>query len=62
MPLPEPKKNESKEKFIKRCAGSDVMNKEFSDNDQRLAVCYSRWESKGENINLGSLIKHLLND
>ena len=47
MPLPKPKSGEKKQDFISRCAGSDVMNKEFKDQKQKLAVCYS--QAKEEN-------------
>nr|NIV97955.1 hypothetical protein [Candidatus Saccharibacteria bacterium]NIW78253.1 hypothetical protein [Calditrichia bacterium] len=44
MPLPKPKKNESKDEFITRCMGNKSMQEEFEDNDQRLAVCNDLWE------------------
>jgi len=46
--MPNPKKGEKKEKFISRCAGSKKMNKEFEDDKQKLAVCYSKWDRKDE--------------
>jgi hypothetical protein len=45
MPLPTPK-SQSKKKFISSCMGNPTMNKDFSDNKQRAAVCYSQWEKK----------------
>ena len=48
MPLPRPKKDEKKEDFITRCMSDETMKKEYDDNDQRLAVCYSQWEKKEE--------------
>ena len=44
MPLPNPKKNEKQGNFISRCAGDETMNKDFPDNKQRVAVCYSQWK------------------
>lgn len=46
MPLPKPKKDEDKESFMDRCMADDIMNEEYSDNDQRYAVCNSLWEDK----------------
>jgi hypothetical protein len=44
MPIPKPKKGEKKNDFISRCMGDDVMKGDYSDQDQRLGVCYSSWE------------------
>lgn len=52
MPIPSPRKGknpESKSEFISRCAGDGVMNKEFPEAKQRLAVCYRQWETKKAN-------------
>ena len=49
MPLPKPRKNEDKNKFIERCVTDEVMKKEFPDQTQRLAVCYSLWRDRNEN-------------
>lgn len=43
MPLPKPKKNEKQNDFISRCMSNDVMKKEFPNNKQRVAVCYSNF-------------------
>jgi hypothetical protein len=48
MPIPVPNKDESKDKFITRCMGNDVMNSEFPDEKQRFAVCQSKWSSKNK--------------
>lgn len=55
MPLPSPKGKTSQEKFISSCMANPTMNKEYPDQKQRAAVCYSQWkrakkrkESKGE--------------
>jgi hypothetical protein len=45
MPLPSPRlagdNKESEKEFVSRCAGSEIMNKDYPDNKQRVAVCYS---------------------
>lgn len=46
MPLPTVVKGEGSQNFIGRCMGSDVMQSEFSDKKQRLAVCYSQVRKK----------------
>lgn len=45
MPLPTPRKGETEKKFISRCMGSEAIQ-EFSDQKQRIAVCYSQWRGK----------------
>ena len=44
MPLPEPKKNQKKNDFVNECMDNSDMLKEFSDDKQRAAVCYSQFE------------------
>jgi Family of unknown function (DUF5856) len=44
MPLPTPHKHEKKGEFVSRCMGDDETNKTFSDQKQRVAVCYSQWQ------------------
>jgi len=46
MPIPTPKKEETQDDFIERCMSNDIMKKEYDDNDQRLAVCFSQWKKK----------------
>ena len=54
MPLPKPKDGESQDDFISRCMSNDTMKKDYTDNDQRLAVCFSQWKKKDEtNISSG---------
>jgi hypothetical protein len=48
MPLPSPKPDEIEEEWIARCMGSEPMQEEFPDNDQRLAVCYTKWRDAQE--------------
>jgi len=42
MPLPEKRKDESKENFISRCMSDNKVSKEFPDRQQRVAVCMSK--------------------
>jgi len=46
MPIPSPRKNEEKNKFLDRCMADGVMNKEFKDPKQRYAVCLESWQGK----------------
>ena len=48
MPLPKPRKNEDKETFVERCISSPSIQKEFSTNAQRIAVCNSLWENSDQ--------------
>jgi hypothetical protein len=49
MPLITPSKTEKqsekgKQEFISRCMGDETINKDFPDQKQRAAVCYSQWD------------------
>ena len=44
MPLPKPKKDETKEEFVGRCMSE--LSKEFPNSAQRNAVCFKQWENK----------------
>jgi len=44
MPIPKPRKDESKKDFIQRCMLDDVMTVEYEDIDQRLAICSTSYE------------------
>lgn len=52
MPIPGPKKSEKQSDFVSRCMGDNTMNKEFPDQKQRAAVCYSQWTEKKAKANL----------
>lgn len=56
MPILSPNSNESKDDFTSRCMSDSVMNEEFPDNDQRLAVCLNSW---GDSRSFQSNIKAL---
>jgi hypothetical protein len=42
MPLPTRRTGETRGAFVGRCMGSEVMKREYKDQDQRLAVCHSQ--------------------
>lgn len=44
MPIPKPNKNEEKKDFVQRCVTDEKMKSEYTDIDQRLAVCSSAFE------------------
>lgn len=44
MPIPKPKKGESRDDFISRC--HSAMADEFPDEDQRNAVCFDAWRER----------------
>ena len=46
MPLPKPRKQESEQEFVSRCMGDDMMDKDFKDQKQRAAVCYSQFKTR----------------
>ena len=46
MPLPTRKSDESRQEFMSRCMGDDIMNSEFSDSKQRAAVCNSQFAQR----------------
>ena len=46
MPMPKPKPDESKDDFLDRCMGDDVMNDEYPDEKQRYAICNDIWKKE----------------
>jgi hypothetical protein len=46
----EPIAGQSKDEFLSYCMGSATMIGEFPQEDQRYAVCISKWEGKGTKI------------
>jgi len=46
MPIPKPRENEKESEFIGRCMGDEVMNRDYPDSKQRVAVCYNSWREK----------------
>lgn len=47
MPIPKPTKQETKKQFIDRCMSSETMNNEYPKQEQRAAICYTKWREKG---------------
>jgi hypothetical protein len=45
MPLPSPQKQEKRSEFVSRCIGDDQTAKDFPDQKQRIAICYTQWDS-----------------
>lgn len=43
MPLPKPDPEETEKEFIGRCMADETMVKDYDDNKQRVAICYSLW-------------------
>jgi hypothetical protein len=52
MPLPKPRKRESRQEFVSRCMSDDMMTSEYKEQKQRVAVCLTQFQniqkSKGE--------------
>jgi hypothetical protein len=48
MPLPKAKKGEKQSDFVSKCMGDEMMNKDFPDQKQRAAVCYSQFKRKAK--------------
>lgn len=43
MPIPNPRKDETREDYVNRCMGETVMVDDYPDNKQRYAVCNVQW-------------------
>lgn len=49
MPLAKPKKSDQdKQSFISRCMSDEKTKKEFPDQKQHLAYCYSTWDNRNK--------------
>jgi len=57
MPIPAPHDKEEKERFISKCMGDSVMNKEFPEQSQRYAVCLSQWKKSKEKSKASEEVK-----
>lgn len=44
MPIPKPNPNQTQTDFMQMCMGDKMMNKDYTDQKQRLAVCQSQWD------------------
>ena len=45
--MPEPRMSEKKDDFVERCMSSEEAQRDFPEQDQRLAFCHSQWTRKG---------------
>lgn len=50
MPIPKPESNENKQKFLQRCMSDETMKKEYSNTQQRIAVCLSQTKKSKSNL------------
>lgn len=50
MPIPNPKSSETEKEFIQRCMSDDTMVSEYTDIDQRFAVCVSSFNENTNNV------------
>lgn len=57
MPLPNPSDYDSQDSYISACMSA--QKKEDKPQDQKLAICYSKWESKNEQNNLVDILDNL---
>ena len=57
MPLPKVHKNEEKKKFISRCSADPVMNREYPDTNQRVAICYSIYKDRNKQKSKGEMVE-----
>jgi hypothetical protein len=62
MPIPNPKKSEKQGDFVSRCMGDETMNKEFPDQKQRAAVCYSQFKKGNASIGASESLEEYKND
>ena len=51
MPIPKPNKGEDRQTFMSRCLSSDIMQQEYSDNSQRVAICSTAFDDKDKKMN-----------
>lgn len=60
--MPTPRKGESRKDYVSRCMGSEEMRAEFPKQDQRAAVCYSKYKKGGKKKShkSGSIAKKMM--
>jgi len=44
-----PKKDEKEQEFVSRCMADDMVQKDYKDQKQRAAVCYSQFKRRMKN-------------
>ena len=49
MPLPKPSEKEKEQEFVSRCISDEMMMKDYKDQKQRAAVCYSQYSRRVKN-------------
>jgi hypothetical protein len=62
MPIPGPEKSEKQGDFVSRCMGDKTMNKEFPDQKQRAAVCYSQFKKANASIEAAESLEEYKQD
>jgi hypothetical protein len=62
MPLVTPKKSEKQDDFVSRCMGDETMNKDFPDQKQRAAVCYSQFKKGNASVEASESLEEYKND
>lgn len=50
MPIPSPKPNEDKQKFVGRCMGNETMKKDYPNVQQRIAICLGQTKKSKSSI------------
>ena len=62
MPLPKPEKSQKRADFVNNCMDNPTMLKEFPDDKQRSAVCYSQFDEKTKASVTGDLSGEIVID
>lgn len=44
MPLPMPRKDQTKKEFLDACMANPTMKRDFKNREQRFAVCNAQWK------------------
>lgn len=60
MPIPSPKPNQDKQKFVSDCMSNETMKKEYPNAQQRIAICLGQTKKKGKSSLLEDVHDHLL--
>ena len=49
LPIPSEKEKEKEQEFVSRCMADDMVQKDYKDQKQRAAVCYSQFKRRMKN-------------
>lgn len=60
MPIPQPKPEEQKRKFVSRCMSDSVMLKEYPDSKKRAAICISKASAELKSTSIASSVINIL--